>query len=266
MDRFIPMDPMSDPERRINRLNNKTGECKMQKAKLDRFIQKYTLGGSVQSVKWKSQSNSIETKFITPDKSLLGTVSVNNFDFDDAELGVYSTDQLQKLLNVLSDDINLSLTKFGDKPVSLNVKNGAVSVEYVLSDLSVIADAPALKKLPEFGTEIKLDSNIFQTFIKGKSALSDVDLFTVVNDSKGTQIVIGHSSTNTNRVNIPVDTTRCDVDKPISFNADLFKEVLLANRECTSAKLEISTEGLARVNFKVDDYDSTYFIVASQDV
>ena len=70
MDRFIPMDPMSDPERRINRLNNKTGECKMQKAKLDRFIQKYTLGGSVQSVKWKSQSNSIETKFITPDKSL----------------------------------------------------------------------------------------------------------------------------------------------------------------------------------------------------
>ena len=266
MDRFIPMDPMSDPERRINRLNNKTGECKMQKAKLDRFIQKYTLGGNVQSVKWKSQSNSIETKFITPDKSLLGTVSVNNFDFDDAELGVYSTEQLQKLLNVLSDDVNLSLTKFGDKAVSLNVKNGAASVDYVLSDLSVIAEAPALKKLPEFGTEIKLDTKFIQTFIKGKSALSDVDLFTVVNDSKGTQIVIGHSSTNTNRVNIPVDTTRCDVDKPISFNADLFKEVLLANRECTSAKLEISTEGLARINFKVDDYDCTYFIVASQDV
>ena len=238
----------------------------MQKAKLDRFIQKYTLGGNVQSVKWKSQNDSIVTKFITPDKSLLGTVSVSNFDFDDAELGVYSTEQLQKLLNVLTDDVNLSLTKFGDKAVSLNVKNGSASVDYVLSDLSVIAEAPALKKLPDFGTEIKLDTKFIQTFIKGKSALSDVDLFTVVSDTKGTRIVIGHSSTNTNRVNIPVDTTRCDIDKPISFNADLFKEVLLANRECTSAKLEVSTDGLARVNFKVDDYDSTYYIVASQDV
>ena len=50
------------------------------------------------------------------------------------------------------------------------------------------------------------------------------------------------------------------------FNADLFKEVLLANRECTSARLEVSNEGLARINFKVDDYDSTYYIVATQGV
>ena len=88
--------------------------------------------------------------------------------------------QLQKLLNVLSDDVSLSLTKFGDKAVSLNVKNGAASVDYVLSDLSVIAEAPALKKIPEFGTEIKLDTKFIQTFIKGKSALSDVDTFTLV--------------------------------------------------------------------------------------
>ena len=149
MSRFIPMDPISDPERRINRLNNKTGECKMQKVKLDRYIQKYTLGGNVQSVKWKSENNSIVTKFITPDKSLLGTGSVSNFDFDDAELGVYSTEQLQKLLNVLSDDVSLSLTKFGDKAVSLNVKNGTASIDYNLSDLSVIPDTPKLKRIPE---------------------------------------------------------------------------------------------------------------------
>ena len=40
----------------------------------------------------------------------------------------------------------------------------------------------------------------------------------------------------------------------------------MANKECTSAILEVSTEGLAKVNFKVDDYDSEYFIVAMQDV
>ena len=78
--------------------------------------------------------------------------------------------------------------------------------------------------------------------------------------------MIGYSSTNTNRVNIPTECDTCDIDKPITFNANLFKEVLVANRECSSAILEVSTEGLARVNFKVDDFDSTYYVVAMQDV
>ena len=108
--------------------------------------------------------------------------------------------------------------------------------------------------------------NFIDTFIKGKGALSDVDTFTVVNGKSGVEVVIGYSSTNTNRVNIPTESESCDIDTPVTFNANLFKEVLVANRECSSAILEVSTEGLARVNFKIDDYDSTYYIVAMQDV
>ena len=238
----------------------------MQKSKLDRFIEKYNLNGNVNSVKWKSNGDSLSTSFVTPDKSLMGNVKVDNLNFDSAELGIYTTDQLQRLLNVLGDDISLNLSKFGDKAVSLKVKNGPVSVDYVLSDLSVISDPPQMKRLPEFGTQIKLDRSFIDTFIKGKGALSDVDTFTVVKNDDGCDIVIGYSSTNTNRVNIPVECNSCDIDKPITFNANLFKDVLVANKECTSAVLEVSTEGLARVNFKVDDYDSTYYVVAMQDV
>ena len=79
-------------------------------------------------------------------------------------------------------------------------------------------------------------------------------------------MVIGYSSTNTNRVNIPTESESCDIDTPVTFNANLFKEVLVANRECSSAVLEVSTEGLAKVNFKIDDFDSTYYVVAMQDV
>jgi hypothetical protein len=235
----------------------------MQKTKLNKFIQKYNLGGNVNSVKWKSSGDALKTSFVTPDKSLLGEVSVSNFGFEDAELGVYQTDQLQKLISVLGEDISMNLSKFGDKVVSLNVEADSVSVDYVLSDLSVISDPPSLKRLPEFETEIKLDSN----FIKGKSALSDVDMFTILKNKHGKcEVIIGYSSTNTNRVNIPVDCDVCEIDTPITFNANLFKEVLVANRECSSAVLHVSNEGLAKVNFKVDDYDSTYHIVATQDV
>ena len=238
----------------------------MQKSKLDRFIQKYNLGGNVNSVKWKSNSDTLTTTFVTPDKSLLGNVKVDKFPFEESELGVYQTDQLKSLIGVLGDDVTLDVSRAGDKAYSLKVKNGPVSVDYVLSDLSVIADQPALKKVPDFGTQIKLDNSFINTFIKGKSALSDVDTFTVLNGKNGVEVVIGYSSTNTNRVNIPVETTTNDITKPITFNANLFKEVLVANRECSSAILEVSTEGLAKVNFKIDDYDSTYYVVAMQDV
>ena len=239
----------------------------MQKTKLDKFIQKYSLGGNVTSVKWDSKGDRLETSFITPDKSLLGTVKVDNFKFEPAELGVYQTDKLQKLLGVLGTDVDLDLSKVGDRSISLNVKQGnAVSIDYVLSDLSVIPTPPSLKKLPEFETKIKLDSDFIDTFIKGKSALNDVDMFSVINNNGTVEAVIGYSSTNTNRVNISVDTMENGIDTPVTFNANLFKEVLVANKECTSAVLEVSNSGLARVNFKVDDYDSTYYIVAMQDV
>ena len=239
----------------------------MQKTKLNKFIQKYNLGGNVNSVKWKSDGDKLSTTFVTPDKSLLGTVSVDKFKFEDAELGVYQTDLLKNLLGVLDDDLSLTLSRFGDKAVALKAKNGSVSVDYVLSDLTVIPDPPALKRLPDFQTKVKLDSSFIDTFIKGKSALADVDMFTFVNDKDGNlNAVIGYSSTNTNRVTIPVETTTNGLTEPVTFNANLFKEMLVANKECKSAVLEVSNEGLAKVNFKIDDYDSTYFIVAMSDV
>ena len=50
------------------------------------------------------------------------------------------------------------------------------------------------------------------------------------------------------------------------FNANMFKEVLVANKECETAVLEVSNAGLARINFKVDDYTSTYYMVATKEV
>jgi hypothetical protein len=238
----------------------------MQKSKLDKFIQKYNLGGNVNQVKWVSKDNKLSTSFVTPDKSLMGSVNVDNFTFEDVELGVYTTDQLMKLLNVLDDDVKLKVTKFGDRSVSLKAENGSVSFDYTLSDLSIIPDTPSLKRLPTFGTKIKIDTKFINTFIKGKTALSETETFTVINTGDNLEIIIGYSSTNTNRVNIPVETETNDLNEPVSFSANLFKDVLVANKECSSATLEVSNDGLARINFKVDDYDSTYHIVATQGV
>ena len=50
----------------------------MEKQKLQRFIDKYHLSGNVNSVVLNSVGNTLETRFITGDKSLLGELSMNS--------------------------------------------------------------------------------------------------------------------------------------------------------------------------------------------
>ena len=238
----------------------------MDKYKLTRFIDKYHLGGNVNAVVINSKGDTLSTRFITGNKALLGELEMNSWSFQDVELGVYDTEQLSRLLDVLDDDVTLNLTQSGDKAIALQISDQYSKNNFMLSDKSVINQPPALKGIPEFQLKIKVDTNFITRFIGGKSALPDTDTFTVITDDDGVKLVIGYSSINTNRVTIPVETeTHEDIDN-VSFNANLFKDVLVANKECETATLEVSEKGLSRINFKVDQYDVTYYLVAVQDV
>jgi len=238
----------------------------MDKYKLTRFIDKYHLNGNVNAVVINSKGDTLSTRFITGDKALLGELEMNSWNFQDVELGVYDTEQLSRLLGVLDDDVTLNLTRSGDKAIALEISDQYSTVNFMLSDKSVINQPPPLKGIPEFQLKIKVDTNFITRFISGKSALPDTDTFTVITSNDGVKLVIGYSSINTNRVTIPVETeTYEDIDK-VSFNANLFKDVLVANKECETATLEVSEKGLAKINFKVDQYDVTYYLVAVQDV
>ena len=238
----------------------------MNKHSLNRFIDKYYLGGNCSSVVINSKGDKLSTRFITGDKNLLGELHMTGWNFDEADLGVYNTEQLVKLLSVLSENISMNLTKAGDKAVSLKISDTKSDVNYMLSDLSVISSPPNLKSIPDFEVKIKVDKSFMSKFVAGKGALTDTDNFTVITDDEGVKIVIGYAEINTNRVTLPVETESYDKIDNVSFNANLFRDVLVANKECESATLEVSSGGLARINFKIDEYDATYYLVAEQDV
>ena len=239
----------------------------MEKQQLNRFVSKYNLAGLVESVKWESKDGSLSTSFISDDKSVLGSVTMNEFDSSDATFGVYDTTKLTKMLSVLGDDVDFSINDIDGKPVSLKFKDGSTSVNYMLADLSVIPNVPDLKQLPNFDIKIKLDSNFINKFIKAKGALQDENNFTFTcKDGKGPgQIILGYSNINTNRINIDVDCT-CTADKvePISFSATYLKEILVANKEATDATLQISSQGLSHIHFEIDNYESNYYLVEIQ--
>jgi ribosome maturation factor RimP len=238
----------------------------MNKHSLSRFIDKYYLGGNCSSVVINSKGDKLSTRFITGDKNLLGELHMTGWNFDEADLGVYNTEQLVKLLSVLSENISMNLTKAGDKAVSLKISDTKSDVNYMLSDLSVISSPPNLKSIPDFEVKIKVDKTFMTKFVAGKGALADTDNFTVITDDDGVKVVIGYAEINTNRVTLPVETESYDKIENISFNANLFRDVLVANKECESATLEVSSGGLARINFKIDEYDATYYLVADTDV
>ena len=240
----------------------------MNKQKLVRFINKYYLNGIADSVVLKSNSSEqkLVTRFVSSDKTLLGIIQMDRWNFEDATIGVYTTEQLLKLLSVLDEDINVTITKSGDKTISMKISDSLSSVNYMLSDPSIINEPPQLQNIPNFELSVNVTPSVISKFISGKSALQDTTTFTVVTDETSTKLVIGYSSVNTNRVTIPVITSDFTSIDNVSFNAEYFSQILLANKECESAFLQISSEGLAKINFKIDDYKSTYWLVATSEV
>ena len=237
----------------------------MDKSKLVKFINKYYLSGNVNSVAINSDGNGLSTRFVSGDKSLLGEVKLKNYSITEADFGVYQTDALLKMLSVLDNDVSIDLVKAEEKAISLDAKDSGAKVRYMLSDLSVINTPPQLKQIPEFELLLNVDKTFVSKFISGKGALPDTESFTIVSGDKP-EVVIGYSSIATNRVAVPVENQTDNTIDNISFNANLFKDVLEANKECEAAVLEVSSEGLARITFNVSDYESTYYLVAVQNV
>ena len=236
----------------------------MDKNRLSRFISKYNLAGLVESVQWNSENKTLSTRFISDDKTVLGLVTLNDFEFEDSSIGVYNTNTLKSLLNVLGNDVNLTLKKVEEKPISLSLTSDSTAVQYQLADLAVIPNVPELKQLPEFNITIDMDSNFIEKFIKAKSALSDIDNFTVLTEKGKLKIVIGYSNINTNRVELVVNDNYDGEVKPISFSAKYFKEILSANKEANKATLAVSKDGLSHVEFAVDGFTSSYYLVEVQ--
>lgn len=228
----------------------------MKKVNIDGFINRYNLGGEIESVIIKSDKKTLSVKMISDDKTLLGNVALEDDGFPVGEFGIYTTSQLKGLLSVMDAVVTVeeatSALKFSDE----NTK-----VQYMLAAPSVIPTVPDLKTIPPFNVTITLDNDFVNRFIKSKAALPDAETFTFVcKDAKG-EVILGYSSINSNRISIKVDCD-CDGDiAPIAFSAKYLKAILMANKGAPTSSLRISTEGLAHLNFVGDGYETNYYLV-----
>ena len=237
----------------------------MEKRKLTNFIEKYHLAGNANSVGLDVKDNTLSCEFITDDQNVVGRVTMEDFDIEDVRLGVYNTSQLTKLLTALDDKIDIKVNRADNAAFSINISDISTKVTFMLADMSVIRQVPQMKELPEFNVKIKLTKDFVDKFIKSKNALPETENFAVESGAAGTKMILNYSTLNTNRITWPtVPEGEASDLKATCFSANLFKEILVANKDAETGYIEVSSAGLARVSFTGKDYSSTYYLVQLQ--
>ena len=245
----------------------------MKKSLLETFIQKYTLGGAINSVNLDSTAGVLSVSGTTQDMSAMAFVKSDKLSLPTGNYSIYDTSQLRSLLGVFgqSDDINVNIETSQEVPIALQIDDHPFNtkVKFVLADPQVIPDAPRITSLPEFDLTIPFDQNFMSRFVKATAALSEVDTFTIVTGIQqadghtalaDTTLVIGYTDMNTTRISLGVESFG-GLEKKLTFSARYLKDIFLANKDAKSGNIEVSSGGLLSIKFDDGGFVSEYYLV-----
>jgi hypothetical protein len=232
----------------------------MKKETLEKFIGKYYLAGAIESVIWKS-NGSLDCDFVNESQDLIGKVVLSKNPMDKGDLGIYKTSQLSKILTALDEEIDVKFDGDASQSVSISLKDKSnKKAKFMLADPSVIQKSPDLKTLPEWDIELDIDDKFIGDFIKSRNAVPDATTFSIVTAGNTVQFIINYSSIGTNRVTFECTPTKITDTPAVAFKADLFKEVLVANKGMKGI-LKVSSKGLMNLTFTDGEFVTSYFMV-----
>ena len=193
----------------------------------------------------------------------MGTVNLKNNPITNAKVGIYQTSKLNKMLTALASDIDVKFDGDEKQKFAISIEDKKNKAKFMLADPSVVKKAPAIKDLPSWEIEIDVNDSLISDFIKARNAVPEAENFAVTTDGNNVQFIINYSSINTNRLTFDVPATKVTDIQAVAFPADLFKDVLTANRGMTGT-LKVSAKGLMQLTFTDAEFDSSYYIVMSQ--
>jgi len=124
----------------------------MKKDQLLRFIEKYHVGGEIETALLHSDGIQLKTNTITPDKSMIVFVSLDNANISEGKFGIYTTSVLKNMVSLLNEDITVNVD---EKSIQISDQN--TTSKYMLASSTVIMKVPEIKFLPEFEVELKPD-------------------------------------------------------------------------------------------------------------
>ena len=236
----------------------------INKQVLTSIIDKYYLGLN-ESVKWIINDNTLEIRFMTPTKDVIGSVKCNDFKFEDCELAIYDTKKLSNLISICYGDLFLEVEKTNKLCTKLYISDNNFNLTYALSDPLLIGKAGTVN-IPEWAVKLTLTIEDINNIIKAKSALSGIDNMLVttdksLDDEPLCRFIFGDESGHNNKITYQILGDITEQNLKIPFNSDIFKTILQSNKDMESAYLNMSKDGLMQMVFNTPTTTSEYFMV-----
>ena len=229
------------------------------------IVSKYSLGNSIERVKWVITDEKLIIHFINDSKNLVGYVDYRKeIGLKPGDYGIFNTSQLVKCLNILDGDILVDATTS-----KLNMADTNYDIKFNLADPAVIPNVPDVSSNSEEWS-IAFDANdeFITRFVKSKDALSELETFTVETREgfNGEELVFTVGTNITNTIEFTVEATIKESFGPVPFNSNLMKEILKANRDYHTGEIRINKKGLLDAHFHCgDDLYTGYYLVRKQE-
>lgn len=244
----------------------------LHKSVLQSVISKYYLGGIIEAAKLDIENEKLQVKFVSPNKDMIGCLEHNKFPMSNCVLPIYNTTQLLKLLSITNNNISLLTEKRQKVFTKLYISDNNFNLSYALADEFLLPKVGQVTEPSEYEITIKLNSENIDALIKAKNALPGVDFMTIRNDisledHKPTiEFIFGENNEHSNKITYNVGNSICSTKISLPFNSEMFKEILLANKDMGGGSINISEKGLMVMEFEKGDIKTKYFLVRLQDM
>ena len=228
------------------------------------IVSKYSLGNSIEKVKWIITDEKLIIHFINDSKNLVGYVDYRKkIGLKPGDYGIFNTSQLIKCLNILDGDILVDATSS-----KLNMADTSYDIKFNLADPAVIPNVPDINKSDEWSVSFDISDEFITRFVKSKDALSELETFTVETREgfTGEELVFTVGTNITNTIEFIVDATINESFGPVPFDSNLMKEILKANRDYHSGEIRINKKGLLDAHLHCgNDLYTGYYLVRRQE-
>ena len=230
------------------------------------IVSKYSLGNSIEKVKWVITDEKLIIHFINDSKNLVGYVDYRKeIGLKPGDYGIFNTSQLIKCLNILDGDILVDATTS-----KLNMADTSYDIKFNLADPAVIPNVPDVSNnSEEWSVVFEANDEFITRFVKSKDALSELETFTVETREgfNGEELVFTVGTNITNTIEFTVENANITESfGAIPFDSNLIKEILKANKDYHSGEIRINKKGLLDAHFHCGDGLYTgYYLVRKQE-
>lgn len=235
----------------------------VNKQTLVSIISKYYLNGLNNQVKWRIKDKSLTV--YAGEAGRVCKVVLKNINLEDAELGIFDTNKLSKLISITYGDLIVSYEKQKSIFTKLNISDQNYNLTYSLADILILGNSTYYKDQGDYSIELDLDKEHINNLVKAKNALLDVDNMLITSKHNldkelVCEFIFGDNTGFSNKITYQMQGNIKVGDIELPFNSDIFRDILNSNKDMDSGILKISEKGIMKINFYSNEIESEYYL------